>query len=522
MLATAIVVFREVIEAALIVSVVAAATLGIAGRTRWLALGIGAGILGALLIALFASQIADAFSGSGQEIFNAGVLLVAVCMLGWHNVWMGSHGRQLAEEMRAVGRAIASGSKPLYAVAIAVGIAVLREGSEIVLFLYGIASGGVSATNLLIGGAIGLVAGTALGYALYRGLVQMSIRRLFSVTGVLILLLAAGLAAQAAKFLAQADYLPSLGNMIWDTSSILSDETLFGQMIHILIGYTARPSGIQLVFYVTTLLVIGGLMRQFAHGARHKAAKVAALIGGAALLSLGSAQHARADFLVDEPYAETGEAEVEYEGFRTLDRHADKNNEQGNQVSLGYGLNSFWHMELGGEVVREPGVGTYYNATAWENIIQLTEPGEYWADVGFLAEYDFAARRHQGPDEIEFEPIVEKDFGRFTAIVNLPFEHDIGTNAATGFDIGYGVKTLWRFKPEISPAIEAFGDLGTIGRMQEAKFQDHRIGPALVGTISLGPTLPGDLKYDAGYLWGLTQGAANGTIKFDLEYEFHF
>jgi hypothetical protein len=242
----------------------------------------------------------------------------------------------------------------------------------------------------------------------------------------------------------------------------------------------------------------------------------------AIMLAAMPTKPARADFLIDEPYAEEGEAEVEYEGFRTLDKNPAKDNEQAHQVSLGYGLNSYWHMELGGEVVREPGAGTSYNATAWENIIQLTEPGEYWADLGFLAEYDLASRRNQGPDTIEFEPIVEKDFGRFTAIVNLPFEHEVGTNAASGIDIGYGVKTLWRYQSEISPAIEAFGDLGTIGRMQEAKFQDHRIGPALVGTISLAPTLPGDLKYDAGYLWGLTQGAANGTIKFDLEYEFHF
>ena len=136
MLGALIIVFREVIEAGLIVGIVMAATRGVAGRGRWVSIGVIAGIVGAAVVALFARGISDAFQGSGQELFNAGVLSIAVVMLMWHNAWMARHGREIAAEMRQIGTAVSEGAKPLTALAIVVGLAVLREGSEVVLFLY--------------------------------------------------------------------------------------------------------------------------------------------------------------------------------------------------------------------------------------------------------------------------------------------------------------------------------------------------------------------------------------------------
>jgi len=222
-------------------------------------------VLGAILVAGFASQIALAVEGAGQELFNATILFAAVAMLGWHNIWMTRHGRQLAADVTQVGRDVLAGSRPLYALALVVGIAVLREGSEIVLFLYSIAIGaGSSAASMIAGGALGLVAGAGAGGAIYFGLLTIPLRHLFAVTSWLILLLAAGMASQGAAFLVQADLLPALGNNIWDTSFLLSELSLPGQLLHVLIGYTARPAGIQLLFYLATLVVIGGLMRVLA------------------------------------------------------------------------------------------------------------------------------------------------------------------------------------------------------------------------------------------------------------------
>jgi high-affinity iron transporter len=263
MLASAIVVFREVLEAALIVGIVLAATRGIAGRGRWVALGIGGGVLGAVVVALFAEGIAAMAEGMGQELFNAGVLFLAVVMLGWHNVWMSRHGRAMAREMKAVGHDVAAGTRPLYVLAVVVGLAVLREGSEIVLFLYGIAASGGSSLSLLTGSLAGVVLGAAAGAALYLGLLRIPTGRLFAVTGWMILLLAAGLAAQGAGFLVQAGMLPALGDALWDSSAVLSESSIVGQVLHTLIGYIAQPEGIQVLFYALTVMVIGGLMRLY-------------------------------------------------------------------------------------------------------------------------------------------------------------------------------------------------------------------------------------------------------------------
>lgn len=276
MLPTAIIVFREVLEAALIVGVVMAASRGAVGRGLWVSGGIAGGVLGACLVAIFAATIAEAAEGMGQELFDAGILFAAVCMLGWHNIWMSRHGRELATNAMKLGNAVRSGARPLWALAFVVALAVLREGSEIVLFLYGIALGGNGGpVAMAVGGVIGLALGVAAGTTIYWGLLAIPMRLLFTVTSWLVLLLAAGLASQGAAFLMQADLLPPLGANLWDTSWLLSEQSIAGRVLHTLIGYSAQPAGIQLVFYIATLLIIGGLMRLVGAGERARSASSA-------------------------------------------------------------------------------------------------------------------------------------------------------------------------------------------------------------------------------------------------------
>ncbi len=265
MLATAVIVLREVLEAALVVSIVLAASRGVRGRGAWVSYGVAGGVFGALIVAAFAEKLAAAASGLGQELFNAGVLAAAVFMLGWHNVWMSRHGREMAANLNSVGAAVRGGTKPLYVLSIVVAIAVLREGSELVLFLYGIATaGGEQAGGLTAGFALGLLGGAAMAVAMYFGLLRVPAKRLFSVTGWLILFLAAGMAAQAAAFLVQADILPPIGQAVWDTSWFVPDDSIVGKLLHTLVGYTARPYGIQLGIYIATLSLMLFLMKLFA------------------------------------------------------------------------------------------------------------------------------------------------------------------------------------------------------------------------------------------------------------------
>jgi high-affinity iron transporter len=262
MLATAIIVFREVLEAALVVGIVLAASKGVRDRTLWVGGGLLAGVCGATVVAFFAGAIAEAMAGIGQEVLNATILFLAVAMLGWHNIWMGRHGRELAQQAADLGKAVTRGTRPLYALAVVVGMAVLREGSELVLFLYSIAAGGAGGlVDMASGGVLGLAAGVAIGAALYFGLLRIPTKHLFTVTSWLILLLAAGMASQGAAFLVQADILPALDPTLWDTSALLSEDGILGKILHALIGYVARPAGIQVVFWAATLTVIGVLMR---------------------------------------------------------------------------------------------------------------------------------------------------------------------------------------------------------------------------------------------------------------------
>ncbi len=270
MFGTAIIVFREVLEASIIIGIVAAATQNVPGSKRWLAAGLLAGLLGSGVVAASADAIGSFASGVGQELFNAIVLGVAVLMLAWHNIWMSSHGAALAASARAVGNDIRDGRSECSALMLIVGLAVLREGSETVLFLYGIAAsetGGRS--SMMLGGLIGMLAGIAVGYLIFAGLVRIPMRWFFTATSVLVLLLAAGMASQAAHFLIQADLLPSLVAPLWDTSALLPENGLPGMVLHSLIGYDSRPAGMQIVFFVTALLVILAGMRWTAHSRHH-------------------------------------------------------------------------------------------------------------------------------------------------------------------------------------------------------------------------------------------------------------
>jgi high-affinity iron transporter len=186
---------------------------------------------------------------------------------------MARHGRAIASEVKAVGEAVAAGSRTLAALAVVVGVAVLREGVEVVLFLYGIAvSGQDSAPSMVLGGGLGVLLGAGLSALMYLGLLRVPAHRLFSVTSGLIALLAAGMAAQAVAFLQVSGLVSSFAETMWDSSSVLTDSSIPGRILHTLIGYTARPTALELLAYVATLATILVLMRLFGSVPRRAAA----------------------------------------------------------------------------------------------------------------------------------------------------------------------------------------------------------------------------------------------------------
>jgi high-affinity iron transporter len=180
-------------------------------------------------------------------------------MLMWHAAWMSRHGREIAMEMAAVGAAVTAGRRPMTALCVVVGLAVLREGAEVVLFLYGILAGGASGSSLFVGGMLGLAAGAAFTALTYYGLVSIPTRHIFAVTTVLIALLAAGMAAQAVQYLDAAGVINVLGGQLWDSSPWLPQDGIIGRILRALIGYTDRPTELQLITYLATLVAMAAL-----------------------------------------------------------------------------------------------------------------------------------------------------------------------------------------------------------------------------------------------------------------------
>jgi high-affinity iron transporter len=254
---TAIIVFREVFEIAIIMCVVLAATKELSNRGKWIALGIVGGAGGAVLFALLTEYVATLVGDAGKLYFNAGVLFIAVFMIGWTVVWMKQHGKMIVSDMKKMSRAVATGEKPLYLLAIIIGLAVLREGSEVVVFVYGlVAAAETSLPMALLGSLIGLGLGCLSGFCMYYGLLRVSVKYMFQIPSILLTLIAGGMAANAAGKLVHAGLLPSLIQSLWNTSALLPQHSIMGRFLFILIGYQENPNGMQGLFYFLTLATI--------------------------------------------------------------------------------------------------------------------------------------------------------------------------------------------------------------------------------------------------------------------------
>ncbi|MCB1782547.1 MAG: FTR1 family protein [Alphaproteobacteria bacterium] len=258
MFQTATIVFREVLEIALVLSLILAATRGLPNRFTLTLAGLGLGIAGSAAIAVFIEQISSAIDGVGQEVFNAGVMFLAVGFLSWTVIWMKRHGRELGQHIRNVGRDVLEGRKPLYVIVSIVALSTLREGSEVVLFTNGmLASGNITLFAVIGGGLLGAAGGALAGAMLYFGILRAAQKHLFTVTNWLLIFLTAGIAAQGASFLIAAGILPELSAQVWDTSAFISGQGITGTVLKVLIGYTPRPTGMELVFYLTALIGVG-------------------------------------------------------------------------------------------------------------------------------------------------------------------------------------------------------------------------------------------------------------------------
>jgi len=222
-----------------------------------------------------------------------------------------------------------------------------------------------------------------------------------------------------------------------------------------------------------------------------------------------------ADFKVFYPNVTQGEFEFENRAFDTLDKDPTRTNGRNVTSELGYGVTDWWFTEVENEFKKDPQDKWRYTALSSENIFQLLPQGEDYVDLGFFAEYEIGMKRGDS-DTFNFGPIVQKQFGRFLATVNLFVSADIGGTEPEEPHFTYGLEGKYLLTPLFSPGFQVFGDAGPFTHFSPISQQDHRGGPVFFGTWNL---FPGKINYEAGYLLGLTHDTPSGTMKFLLEYE---
>jgi high-affinity iron transporter len=256
MFSTALIVFREIVEISLIISIMAASTQGIKNRNTYLIKGILIGILGAIILAFFTTKLDTLFDGFGQEIFAIVNIIAAILLIGYTIIWMKQNSKELVNNIKLTGADVVNKIKPTSAIYLMIAAAVFREGSEIVLFLNGLYVSNTSAYEIIQGFLLGLGAGILFGLLLYKGLLaHLTYKYIFKVTSVLLTIFSASLAAKLANLLTAANIINCLNTPIWNSSSFIKDTSFLGRALNIIIGYEANPTGLQVIFYFATFLM---------------------------------------------------------------------------------------------------------------------------------------------------------------------------------------------------------------------------------------------------------------------------
>jgi high-affinity iron transporter len=510
MFSTAIIILREVIEIAMILSVLLAATHGLPGRMLWIVGGMAGGLAGAGLVATFAETISASLSGLGQEFFNALILFVAAIIIGSTVIWMRSHSAALAQHLKQVGKDVSSGKLPMYSLALVCGLTILREGSEIVLFVYGMALSGQGAVSIALGCAIGLSLGLLAGTLMYFGLLKVPARHVLQVTSWMLMLLVAGLASQAVVYLSAAGYFPNLSYQVWNTSWLLSEDNILGKGLHSLIGYSARPTAIQLIVYAGTLTVVLGIVTVNDRKKKPIAMSVAAVAFFAMVMGAHPA------YALDEIYSPNvvpNELSFEYSGSTTFDRDPNKRDAESHEFAVEYGLNDRVTLEASGTWTKDPNAPTKFDSTEVEGRFQFAEQGEDWIDTGLLVAYSFPGNS-TSPHELEVKLLLEKDVGKFTTLANVGFEWQVGANAEDGGpDYVLLANERYRLNYYLEPGVEFQGDLGQRRNIGRINNQEDYVGPALYGHLM------SHLKYQVAYLFGASTPASNSAARVLFEYE---
>lgn len=514
--ATFLIVFREALEVALTLVLVLAATQSLAHRQKWIFGGFAGGVFGSIVLAHFTNAISESMEGMGQEVFNAAVLSISAFLIGMTVVWMQHHAQHLVKNLKETSKAVVEGSKPMWALSLVILLTVLRDGAEVVLLSQGLFAMSNKVASLLMGGALGLVAGALLGVGMYRGIVRLKVNVVFDVISIMLIFVAAGMAAQAAGFFAASGIIEALSSTVWDSSHYLSEHSHIGELAHVLFGYTSRPSGMQLVWYGLTLLTVfvGWFSVRSQRSRTFGAGAVAAAFVLAVWYGLIAPQNANAIDKIYSPIVHSGELELETRGTYDFDDRDERDGAWEQKWGFGGALADRWAAELYLETEKEKGEDLELEAVALETRWQLFEQGEYWLDTGLYLEYELATES-EAADKLEGKILLEKGYGQFEHRANIIFEREVGGYSEDETELEFSAVSRYRVNEFLEPGVEwhsAFGEIDDLGTWSSQK---HNVGPAVYGKLG------GGFRYELSLLFGVSTEATDTVLRGVLEYEWY-
>ncbi|MGQ0527559.1 MAG: FTR1 family iron permease [Alphaproteobacteria bacterium] len=516
MLSSAIVVFREVFEIVLIVGIVLAATKTMPHRRKAILIGFGAGLAGSALVALFTGRISQIAEGLGQQYFNAGILFFAAGFIGWTVLWMKKNARFMKQNFQKIGEAVSGGRAPFMALSAIIALTILREGSEIVLFTYGMLASGQSPMMIVAGSAAGLIAGLIVGILLYMGLIKLSVRVFFQVTSWLLIFLVAGMVSKAFGFLVAAGAFANLSQTVWDTSGFLSDHGILGESLGTLVGYTARPAAIQVIAYISALLISISTMKLI-----DKNMNLKTLLKGSAAASLLfiaalPVSQAHATSTVDAPYVDKGDFTLEEQtNWLNDDDDDDIDGTWAETLNMGYSPTDNIKLEIEGEF-GETGAGddTEFNAVTFSGTWEFFEAGRYWLESGLKFEY---GRNTSGDaDGVAVKLLLAKEAGKFSHLANFVFGQETGEDSSDDTSGAFAWSTSYAVNDMFQPGFEYYLNHDDVSDGGSFDDQGHQLGPVVYGGIGE------HIGYEAGYLFGLSDSAADGEAKLIINYTVNF
>ena len=235
------------------------------------------------------------------------------------------------------------------------------------------------------------------------------------------------------------------------------------------------------------------------------------------LLGISNAFAGSADY-VYLPTVEFGEKEIDFK-FGTA-KQPDGTRTTVSSLGFGYGATEYWFTELYLKREREGSEGL--TLAEWENKFQLTETGKYPIDIGLITEIEAPLNNHREPYEFKFGPLFQTEFGKLQLNGNVLFERKFGPkdDDTTHYntEIGYQWQVKYRWQKAFEFGAQGFGEMGKWNAWDAADQQNHRMGPAIFGKLDVGQKKV--IKYNAAFLFGISDAAPDHTARMQMEYEF--